>query len=91
MQTPHTYRDLTESPTALRAEFARRLFLTEEQQLQEALTTARTSAENAIMMGEEEAQTAVKVRTHALLEGGWMENVCVCVCVVPCSRDRVLT
>ncbi len=27
-------RDLTESPTALRAEFARRLFFTEEQQLQ---------------------------------------------------------
>ena len=28
---------------------------------QEALTTARVSAENALMMGEEEAQTAVKV------------------------------
>lgn len=39
-QSPHTKsnhnnnRDQTESPTALRAEFARRLFLTEEQQLQ---------------------------------------------------------
>ena len=31
---PNHNRDLTESPTALRAEFARRLFLTEEQQLQ---------------------------------------------------------
>lgn len=31
---PNNNRDLTESPTALRAEFARRLFLTEEQQLQ---------------------------------------------------------
>ena len=52
--------DLKQPPSVLRAEFAKRLFITEEQQLQEALTSARNTASNAILMGEEEAQTAVK-------------------------------
>lgn len=60
--------DLKENPTALRAEFARRLFLTEEQQLQEALTTARVTAGNAIMMEEKEAQAALKELERVISE-----------------------
>jgi len=45
----------------LRAEYAKRLFLTEEQELQQALTSARIVAGNEILMGEAEAQKAIEV------------------------------
>jgi len=67
-EVDNTCSDQKESPSALRAEFARRLFLTEEQQLQEALTTARITAGNAILMEEKEAQAAVKELERAIYD-----------------------
>lgn len=64
----NTCSDQIQSPTALRAEFAKRLFLTEESQLQEALTTARVTAGNEIMMAEKEAQTAVRELERVIAE-----------------------
>ena len=64
----NTCSDQIQSPTALRAEFAKRLFLTEEAQLQEALTTARVTAGNEILMAEKEAQTAVRELERVIAE-----------------------
>lgn len=73
----NTCSEQSKNPTVLRAEFARRLFLTEEQQLQEALTTARITAGNAILMEEKEAQAAVKELERAInnFERGVEEEV----------------
>ena len=49
----------------LRAKFVKKLALKEEQALQEALTTARVTAKNALVMEGAEAQKAVEVGAQA--------------------------
>ena len=87
----NTCSDQNKNPTALRAEFARRLFLTEEQQLQEALTTARITAGNAILMEEKEAQAAVKELERAIynFERGVEEEVIKDVKVLESEIEEV--
>jgi violaxanthin de-epoxidase len=69
MKTPYQWSDFTvtdnscpaqvENPTILRERFATRLLITEEQQLQEQLTAARTAALNTILAEEKEAEKSI--------------------------------
>lgn len=61
VQTDNSCKPQTESPTVLRERFAKRLLITEEQQLQEQLTAARNAAVNTIVMEEEEAAKSIQV------------------------------
>lgn len=53
-------RDQTENKYALRVAFIERLFRSEEQNLAQALTTARTNAKTGVVKEEQEAAKALK-------------------------------
>lgn len=58
--TDNSCRPQTESPTVLREQFAKRLLITEEQQLQEQLTALRNAATNTLFNEEQEAARAIQ-------------------------------
>lgn len=70
MKVPYTWNDfsltdnscksLDESPVILREKFASKLFITEENQLQEQLTAARLAAVNTIVQEEKEALGSIQ-------------------------------
>ena len=57
--TDNTCKKQSESPTILREKFAKRLLITEEQQLQEQLTAVRQSAVNTFVTEEKEAERSI--------------------------------
>lgn len=57
--TDNSCKPLAENPTILREEFAKRILLTEEKQLQEQLTAARNAAINTIVSEEKEAEKSI--------------------------------
>jgi violaxanthin de-epoxidase len=58
--TDNSCKPQTESPTVLREKFARRLLITEEQQLQEQLTAVRNAAINTLVGEEKEAEKSIQ-------------------------------
>jgi violaxanthin de-epoxidase len=58
--TDNSCQALKESPTVLREKFAKRLLITEEQQLQEQLTSLRAAAVNTIQAEEGEAAKTIQ-------------------------------
>jgi len=60
-QTDNTCKKQSESPTVLREKFATRLLITEEQQLQEQLTAARSAAINTFVEEEKEAEKSIQL------------------------------
>ena len=57
--TDNSCKDLKEDPTVLREKFATKILISEEQQLQEQLTSLRTAAVNTINKDEKEAEKSI--------------------------------
>ena len=58
--TDNSCKEQTENPVVLREQYAKRLLITEEEQLQEQLTAVRNSAINTIVGEEKEAEQSIK-------------------------------
>ena len=58
--TDNSCKSQEESPTILREKFATKLLITEEQQLQEQLTAARSAAINTVVAEETEAAKSIE-------------------------------
>lgn len=70
-------REQSENAYSLRVAFVERLFRSEEQNLAQALTTARNNAQSSILEEEKEAQAALKVRDPASSSRGVREGASV--------------
>jgi len=58
--TDNSCKELSESPAVLREKFAKRLLITEEEQLQQQLTAARNGAVNTVVGEEKELEKSLK-------------------------------
>lgn len=66
--TDNSCKDLAESPSILREKFATKLLITEEEVLQQQLTSARNAAVNTFISEEKEAEKSIQFLENELLE-----------------------
>lgn len=66
--TDNSCKALSDSPAVLREKYAARVFISEEEQLQEQLTSLRTSAVNTIVNDEKAAESSIASLEKQLLD-----------------------